>query len=293
MPDTAPNHAARCLNCGHAFGAVRPAFCPACGQETNVRPPTLGEFAQQFGGSYIAAEGALWRTLALLFTKPGQLTREYLAGRRRHYVLPLRLYLTISLVALFALRLASSMQAQVEVSPEAAAEIAKANGGIDLIFGRATLRNGELVCENLPQRLCERLQRRLILDPKHISQELSQAQERFLAHWGTAMFLLVPMFAAWVQLAYRNRRMRYTEHLVFALHVHAFCFAAIALMIPLPTALSAGGTLALPIYALLAAQRVYGGRWWATVLRNAAVAMAYGLTLSLAMAVVAVWTFLG
>lgn len=67
-----------------------------------MRPPTIGEFAQQFGGSVMATEGALWRTLVLLFTRPGQLTREYLAGRRRHYVLPLRLYLTVSLVALLA-----------------------------------------------------------------------------------------------------------------------------------------------------------------------------------------------
>mgnify|MGYP001057476860 CR=1 FL=1 len=75
----------------------RPRFCPVCGQETNLRPPRLGEFLQQFGGAYFATEGALWRTLKLLLFKPGELTRQYLAGRRKHYVLPLRLYLTISL----------------------------------------------------------------------------------------------------------------------------------------------------------------------------------------------------
>ena len=59
-----------CLNCGEPFGASddrRPRFCPACGQETTLRPPTMGEFAQQFGGAYLATEGALWRSLKLLF----------------------------------------------------------------------------------------------------------------------------------------------------------------------------------------------------------------------------------
>src|SRR6187455_1570959 len=103
-----------CLNCGSAFGAMRPRYCPDCGQETNVKPPTLREFAQQFGGSYIAAEGALWRTLKLLLFKPGEITRQYLAGRRRHYVLPLRLYLTISLVVLLLIRTLSSIDVRLD-----------------------------------------------------------------------------------------------------------------------------------------------------------------------------------
>ncbi|MBK6865164.1 MAG: hypothetical protein IPG91_17440 [Ideonella sp.] len=32
------------------------AFAPAGWQETALRPPTLGEFAQQFGGSYLSTE---------------------------------------------------------------------------------------------------------------------------------------------------------------------------------------------------------------------------------------------
>ena len=40
-----------CLNCGAPLAEPRPRFCGACGQETNVKPPTLGEFLQQFGGA--------------------------------------------------------------------------------------------------------------------------------------------------------------------------------------------------------------------------------------------------
>ena len=93
-----------CANCGEPFASPPPAFCPACGQESRVRAPTLGEFVQQFGGAYFSTEGALWRTLKLLLFKPGELTKQYLAGRRKHYVLPLRLYLTISVVVLLVMR---------------------------------------------------------------------------------------------------------------------------------------------------------------------------------------------
>ena len=105
---TDPATAESCRNCGAGFGPIRPRFCPACGQETNLKPPTLMEFAQQFGGAYLSTEGALWRTLKLLVGKPGELTRQYLAGRRKHHVLPLRRYLTISVVTLLMLRLLAS-----------------------------------------------------------------------------------------------------------------------------------------------------------------------------------------
>ena len=93
-----------CLNCGHAFVPTRLNSCPECGQDTNLKPPTLREFAQQFGGSDIAVEGALWRSLKPLPLRTGELTREYLEERRRRYVLPLRLYLTISVIVLLLLR---------------------------------------------------------------------------------------------------------------------------------------------------------------------------------------------
>ena len=113
-----------CLNCGHRFQGVPLRFCPQCGQETRVRPPTLWEFVQQFGGAYVSTEGALWRTLGLLLARPGELTRRYLAGQRKHYVLPLRLYLTISVLVLLSMRLVAGLDGAppvVQVAPPAGA----------------------------------------------------------------------------------------------------------------------------------------------------------------------------
>ena len=59
--------------------------------------------------------------------------------------------------------------------------------------------------------------------------EVEQLGQRFVANLGGAMFVLLPGYALWLQLVYRNRRLRYTEHLVFALHVHAFWFTMLAL----------------------------------------------------------------
>lgn len=294
MPTSDPTAAPpACLNCGRQFIGARPRFCPDCGQESNVKPPTLGEFAQQFGGSYIAAEGALWRTLGLLLFRPGQLTCEYLAGRRRRYVLPLRLYLTISLFVLLLVRLTSTIQ--MDATSEALAARDKPVSRVTIGASdkhQAGLVDGKFYCVGLPQWVCQRLKRRLDADPKSIARELHEAPQRFLSHWSAAMFLLVPAFALWLKLVYRNRGLRYTEHLVFALHLHAFWFIAVGVFMIDAPAVSAAAAVAMPGYALLAARRVYGGRWWPTVLRTIAVTTLYGLTLALALGIVVLWTLL-
>lgn len=141
-------------------------------------------------------------------------------------------------------------------------------------------------------RLCQRVQKRIDIDAKTLVAEAERFRERFLANLGGAMFLLLPMFALWLKLAYLNRRMRYTEHLVFALHVHAFWFLVIGLLTTGLNLVVLGAFLGVPIYSALAARRVYGGRWWTTLLRGAAVMSAYGLTLTLSLAIVGLWTWL-
>lgn len=281
---------AACLNCQQRFGQPRPRFCPHCGQESNVKPPTLAEFAQQFGGAYFSTEGALWRTLKLLLIRPGELTRQYLAGRRRHYVLPLRLYLTLSLAVLLLLRLVAG--AALDVPPERLAHMPSQTMTMKLGAGQAGLRQGVFFCEDLPEWVCRRLQRRVHAEPEAMAREIADLGLRLMSNLGAAMFVLLPSFALWLKLAYFNRRMRYTEHLVFALHVHAFWFLMLALTLIDQQWLSALAFFAVPVYTLLALRRVYGGRWWPRLARASLVSVLYAVTLALALLALGWWTLL-
>ena len=282
---------AACLNCGGLLALPRPNFCPACGQETNPKPPTLAAFAQQFGGAYLATEGALWRTLKLLLLQPGELTRQYLAGRRKHYVLPLRLYLTISLVTLLLVRVLGGVQ--VDLAKVQGFDPKKADAiPIVIAGGRAGMKNGQFFCTDLPPWLCAKLKARVDLDAPAFQREIERFGERFVAHLGAAMFVLLPSFALWLKLAYRNRRLHYTEHLVFALHLHAFWFIALAFALPDSVWLAAVAIAAMPVYAMLALRRVYGGRLGPRLLRAAVVSTLYLVTLGLAMLGLALWSLL-
>jgi hypothetical protein len=283
---------AHCANCGEPFASPPPAFCPACGQESRVRAPTLGEFVQQFGGAYFSTEGALWRTLKLLLFRPGELTKQYLAGRRKHYVLPLRLYLTISLVSILLLRLMSGIEVNLGLPSDL--DLRKGEYALLQIDGNTGtgLKDGVFYCRGLPGWFCQRLERRLDTDPKGLQREAEALGGRFIGNLGGAMFLMVPLFALLQKLAYWNRRLRYTEHLVFALHLHAFWFACLLLtLLPVP-GLPAVALALVPLYALAALKRVYGGRWPWRWLRATVVSLTYGVALSFGLAGAVLWSLL-
>lgn len=281
-----------CLNCGHRFTAPRPRFCPDCGQETNVRPPRIGEFIQQFGGAYFATEGALWRTFKLLLFKPGELTRQYLAGRRKHYVLPLRLYLTVSVVVLLVMRLmaGAGMEGGFEF------DVDPRKGEYTIVgFGdgiEAGMKDGHFFCRGYPAWVCKRLQRRLDLDPQGLQMQAAELSQRAIGNIGLGMFFVLPLFAAGLKLVYLNRGLRYTEHLVFALHLHAFWFVALLLTLGNLPWVSGLAGLAIPLYTWLAMRRVYGDRWWTLLLRTGVLSLMYMIVMSFVFVGVAVFTLL-
>ena len=273
MPAADPTVPPACANCGQAFGDPRPNFCPACGQETQIKAPTVGEFLQQFGGAYFSTEGALWRTFRLLLTRPGELTAQYLAGRRKHYVLPLRLFLTISVLMLLSMRAVSSLEYADFEDPEVTNALPDQpfSMQLELGLGSAGLDNGAFYCEGLPEWLCRRIEKRLNVDARAVVLQMQKVSERVASHAGYVSFALLPGFAFGLWLLFRSRGLHYTEHVVFALHLHAFWFllAAVLMWAGLwigEFALYAA-LLVAPAYAALSMRRVYGGRWWALVLR--------------------------
>lgn len=270
--------ATACTNCGAVLMQPPANFCSACGQETRIRPPLMREFLQQFGGAYVSTEGALWRTLKLLLTKPGELTAQYLAGRRKHYVLPLRLYLTIAFLMAAVVRLGGVSMSEVdarinEEPPDGRPKRVR----IDLGFGKAEVRNGVFVCQNLPQWICVRMEARLNTDNAGLSKRMHTVLDRVINNVGVMMFTLLPAFAFSLMLVYRNRRLRYAEHFVFALHLHAFGALVLAVMSVEVPWVNWLGTVAVLSYALLAIKRVYGGRWWAQLLRLLALTTAHAM----------------
>jgi hypothetical protein len=83
-----------CANCGAAGTGD---FCPQCGQR-RVEDDDLSvrHVAAHVTDALLDVDGRYLTTITLLLTKPGQLTVDYIEGRRLRHVPPLRLFLFVS-----------------------------------------------------------------------------------------------------------------------------------------------------------------------------------------------------
>jgi len=84
-----------CLNCGHV---VEENFCPKCGQENIVTKEDAFHMVTHAIADYFHFEHKFFSTIGPLLLKPGQLTKEYVAGKRMSSIHPIRLYIFISIV---------------------------------------------------------------------------------------------------------------------------------------------------------------------------------------------------
>lgn len=87
-----------CLNCG---AYVEERFCPKCGQENSINRPKFHYLFTHFFEDLTHYDGKFWKTLKYLFTKPGFVVNEYLAGKRKSHVNPIRLYIFVSFITFF------------------------------------------------------------------------------------------------------------------------------------------------------------------------------------------------
>lgn len=86
-----------CLNCG---AAITGPYCSQCGQKAHLHR-TLAAFGHDLMHGVLHLDGKLWRTLPLLFFKPGEITRRYIEGERAKFVSPMAMFL-FSVFMMFA-----------------------------------------------------------------------------------------------------------------------------------------------------------------------------------------------
>lgn len=256
-----------CLNCGTV---LRGQYCGNCGQRAHSRLISLWQLMREAFGDLFELDSRLWRTLGPLLRKPGELTKEYLRGRRARYMPPFRTYLVLSIiffvVALFdpkddfGLLFEPEAQATAEeteqelqaareklnqlaeqgvISPDVAAEFETEITG-DEGFNIQFDEDGEAGCNidaddwnEFPDWIKRRITRDRAL----------QACDRIRADQGrnflnllldkipVALIVLLPLMALVLKVLYPLSRRYFVEHLLFFVHFHAFFFLILTLQV--------------------------------------------------------------
>jgi hypothetical protein len=283
-------------------------FCAQCGQHAVDYRRSFGRVFADVLDSFLNWDSKFTLSLWLLMSRPWKLTIDFLSGKRVRHMHPLRLYLLISIAFFFGVHelakqanfdsshrktLTPDEKAQVEaklaklpakVQPEVKKAIEDAakpqaspeTSGKDK--DEPFLEIGTNKDDPNAPPFAKWLNRRL---KEKIGENGVNFKVLFLAVTGNLpvmMLCCIPLFAFVLKLLYLFRRVLYIDHLIYALHIHAFAYLAILLigfisagLMHVAPALSGWIMAVLIVTAvvllLLSIRRVYRQGWFMSIFK--------------------------
>ena len=273
----------RCLNCG---GALRRRFCHDCGQRERSLRRVFWSLVNETLDDVFFRDSRASHTLWCLIARPGMLTREYLEGKRARALSPVRLYLITS--PLFFGVIALTNMVSNDNPSEAATQTEAQRDRTDWAAAHADIQSisaWEAVDPETRAWLIALLTGKLNR-AESIAEEGGRAiVDEVLDIAPPVAFILLPLFALLLKLAYIRHDVYYAEHLVLALHNHSFLFLALTISIPLDHARETIGILGealdsalelwILVYLFMSLKRTYRQSYPGTALKFALLGLGY------------------
>lgn len=245
-------HSDICHNCGDPLTGP---YCAACGQKDEERILPLRHLLHEVFHDIVHLDARFLGTLKLL-VRPGALTQEYIEGRRARWFPPFRLYLILSL-AFFAVASLRPAPRDFRITVKKPAQVATADG------------------KAVPEAtMGPRLEKRA----EEINRDPSAFLAKLAAWLPRVLFILLPLFALLLKLAYLRTHTLFAVHAIFSLHEHAFAFFLFTVtglmgFVPYLRSVRILLMVYLPIHLVLGMKRIYRQGWVLTVAKAAAVGL--------------------
>src|SRR5688572_5000891 len=211
---------ALCANCGNA---VAGGYCSHCGEEVlDPRKLTLRYFlSHTVIHELLNVDGKIWRTLRLLLFRPGFLALEYVAGRRRPYVNPLRVLIVAIILYVLATQSGTGFTLRI--------------GSVPLSLAPAPMspqRSIEATLEQIDRfgvlkRMLEQRVGPAATAPDDVRDRFNATLNGFATPLSFTTVVLVAL-ALYAGLFWRRPLL--VEHMVFSMHY--FSFVLLALLLP-------------------------------------------------------------
>lgn len=252
LSELSPGDEAACLNCGTQ---LKGQYCGHCGQRSRGRMISIWELLRDAFGDLFEFDSRLWRTLVPLLARPGQLTRDYLEGRRARYMPPFRTYLVLSVIFFvvaffepndeikFLLDLDTAVETEQSSGPQQTASTGLADDRSAEILADEEDNDSDFFddCENASisdeEDAPEWIKKRLTDDfvKKICENNQKRGSENFIDAMldgiPIALIVLLPLMALVLKLLYPLSRRYFVEHLLFFVHFHAFFFLMLTLQL--------------------------------------------------------------
>jgi hypothetical protein len=310
-----------CENCG---AQLTGRYCGQCGQAAVDYRRSFRHVIVDVLDSFLNWDSKFVATIGLLIVKPWRLTNEFLSGKRVRYVHPLRLYLLASILFFFAVNywaksiptdhknLTAEDRAELEADlqdkdlpPAARAALEQAlkpSPSAAASPAPPTSSPAKIQSEPVqpgPEDPGDSIGRWLELRAKEKLGEHGTNKQLFIrtliSNLPYMMLCCIPLFAFVLKVLYLRCKIFYIDHLIYALHIHTFAYAAIMLIVLATIGLNrsapdllAGWTigflwLAFVIQIFLSIRRVYRQGWLISLIKFCFGGVAYLVVLSIAL----------
>lgn len=313
--------------CGNCGAPLYGKYCHACGQPVEGLVRHLGSVLGDVLDSVLNIDARIVHTLLPLYFRPGKLTLDYFAGKRARYVTPFRLVFFLAIIAFLAIQLMlrtnSTHFVQFQTPPIDGVAISTTPAAVtqDTHFANGDIRfNGRVVWNRqtrpwragwLPGFADEWLNdviENARVNLHHMnSGNAAEAKATawrlmggFFAVAPQVLFALLPVFALLLKIFYVFKRRLYMEHLIVAMHSHAFIMLSLLVLVALNLLrslaaqhaawlgvplglLHAAAWLWLLAYLLLMQKRVYRQGWLMTWLKYGGVGICYSVLIAFGM----------
>lgn len=232
-----------CQNCERF---VHQNFCSHCGQENTEVRHSFIYLVKHFISDLLHYDSSIWSTTKLLLFSPATLSKEYIGGKRKKYVDPIKLYIFISFIAFF---IPGILPEEAHGEKDSKINIMQVDNvnfpveSIDKITGQITTDTINSYAEldslanikNVTSK--EYYLTRFLLKARENSKADQQEKIReFILHnLPKVLFLYMPLFAFWLWLFHNKKKFWYFDSAIFTLHYFSFLLLSITILILLNT----------------------------------------------------------
>ncbi|EED31671.1 hypothetical protein NOR53_3149 [gamma proteobacterium NOR5-3] len=286
-----------CRNCD---ALIDGQYCKSCGQREGRGDLHFAEAAKDILGDVFTWDSRVWRTLFPLLFRPGFLSAEFNAGRRMRYMPPFRLYIVVSFLMFLMISLtAGDAVVSGEWNEESTESVVTLGVDVDVDASIAAEAGSDAsdqdqVTINLMEdgpAWVQALEKRMEANAQRVKEDPREYVDDLLEHLPQVMFVMLPLFALLLKLAYFFSPYHYLQHLVFALHYHTFVY----LLFLISSAIEAVSwnidglfSIVLIVYLPLALHRCYGSSWGAAIGKSLALLLSYTIALFIGMVAAAI-----
>jgi uncharacterized protein DUF3667 len=241
-------------------------YCAHCGQKhIHEGDLSLAHAWHHVLHEAVHLDGRLFSTLKLLFLKPGQLTLDFVQGRRARHLGPITLFLTAG--AIYFVLAQNALGAAFDL--------------------RKVMKSIQ------DPRVVSHIEQRATSSGMTLDAYLQYRHDRFIKIYKPAYMTAVLFGAVWLVLLFRKPPRYLIEHLVFVLHTGSFGFLLTTMLSWTHRWLRFDpfiGTAGILIYFVIAARRFYGGgAWWTLALKGLLLQVLEFALVLLALSLAFVW----